>query len=231
MEFKNFEIEVKATDEQDGIGTFKAYGSTFGNIDRVGDRVMPGAFKSAKAKSTLLLWQHNTNEVIGGFTDMHEDDKGLFVEGELNLDVQRGREAYSLLKRRHINSLSIGYTIPKNGASIAPDGIRELKKVNLAEISLVSIPANPKALIRAVKSDVGVTIREFEQSLKSEFTRSEIEKITRIAKSQFAFEIPDERDAVGNDNERDAVSTNQEILSKLHELRDAFDPMISLISK
>src|SRR5581483_8260927 len=101
---KAFPFQLKDFDDEKGI--VKGYLSTFDNIDGQGDRVKPGAFKRTlqnkyeykKANNTKyimpLLWQHKEAEPIGGYTEAKEDEKGLFVELELDLDVQKGREAY-----------------------------------------------------------------------------------------------------------------------------------------
>lgn len=229
MELKSFDLEMKADDADEG--TFKGYLSTFGNVDRVNDIILPGAFKSAKAKKTLLLWQHDTHEVIGGFKELREDEKGLYVEAELNMDVQRGREAHALLKKGHINSMSIGYIVEEKNQDFRADGVREIKKVELFEGSLVSIPANPKALVRGVKSDDLKTIRAFEAELSGDFSRKEIAKIMSCAKNYIAFDKPDERDAVGDDGLRDAPILTEEMKSQLVELRDAFKGFETLISQ
>ena len=112
-------LNFKALDESKG--TFSGYLSTFGNVDYGNDAVQPGAFSKTirEAKSTTqqaespylfpILWQHNRDEPIGGFTDMREDAKGLYVEGELDLDIPQGQRAYSGLKKRYIRGMSIGY--------------------------------------------------------------------------------------------------------------------------
>lgn len=232
-EFQSFDFELKEIGEgDDSIGTFKGYGSTFNNVDRVNDIVMPGAFKGSigNPKKIAFLWQHDTKEVIGGFTKLEEDEKGLYMEGEFNLDVQRGKEAYALMKKGHINSFSIGYQTKKD--NWRADGVRELIKVKLHEVSAVTIPANPKATRTSVKQDIDVTIREFEkQLLEGSFGRKEAREIISIAKDNFAFKSPDTQDAIGNEAMQDAGTLNEEQLAGIIGLRDAFKALDSLISK
>jgi hypothetical protein len=80
---------------------------------------------------------------------MQEDDKGLFVKGEL-APTDLGKEIHTLLKMEAVRGLSIGY-IPKE-VDYDSDGVRLLKEVELLEVSIVSIPMNPKAQIAHVKS-------------------------------------------------------------------------------
>ena len=42
---------------------------------------------------------------------MYEDDKGLAVDGELLLDIQKAQEARTLVKNNAIDGLSIGFRI------------------------------------------------------------------------------------------------------------------------
>ena len=65
-------------------GEFEGYGSIFGVKDSYDDIVIPGAFANSlsawKAKGALpsMLWQHQMAEPIGIYTEMREDDVGLF---------------------------------------------------------------------------------------------------------------------------------------------------------
>ena len=69
-------------------GEFEGYGSVFGVEDSYGDVVIRGAFAVSlakwKEKSRLpaMLWQHNMSEPIGIYTEMREDDVGLYVKGQ-----------------------------------------------------------------------------------------------------------------------------------------------------
>jgi len=147
---KDFNLKIKAIDDS---GIFEGHAAVFGNKDLVDDVIVPGAFKKTLSEHSELpiLWQHDTREPIGVTLEAAEDQKGLRVKGQLNLDVARGREAYSLLKQGAIKGLSIGYNVVKEAWQ---DSVRQIKEVRLWEWSLVTFPANPLAQVEAVKAVV-----------------------------------------------------------------------------
>lgn len=128
-------------------GWLIAYAAIFGNLDRIGERIAPGAFAQsiAAAPSIPFLWQHNQSAPIGRVIKMAEDGKGLLIEARLNLDVETGREAYALVKSGDIDSLSIGFRVVEREGNV-------LRQIELLEISLVSVPANAEAKVVAVKT-------------------------------------------------------------------------------
>jgi len=165
---KAFSFHAKDFDDEKGI--VKGYLSTFDNIDDQGDRVRPGAFKrtlqnkyeykKANNKRYImpLLWQHDPNNPIGGYLEAKEDNIGLFVELEIDLDVQKGKEAYSALKKGYVFQQSIGYdTIKSDYVKIDGKMIRDLVELRLWEGSLVTFPANEEAVVTDVKSASGKT--------------------------------------------------------------------------
>lgn len=165
MERQDFNLEIKAIDES---GVFSGYASTFGNEDLGGDIVQKGAFTktlSKGAESVLMFYQHDSAEIIGEFTKLHEDEKGLFFEGKLFIDdIQRAKETRFLMQKKKLKAVSIGYTIESKGFDA--DGRRLLKEIDLKEISVVTFPMNEMATIDAVKSVEEMTEREFEKSLR-----------------------------------------------------------------
>lgn len=180
MNRKSFNLEIKAVQED---GFFSGYGAVFGNIDWYNDVILPGAFTAslakwrAKNKMPPVLWNHNDSEPIGVYTNIYEDEKGLYVEGKLLIDdVPRAKSTHALLKAGAIDGLSIGYSTKK--ANQQGNGVRELIEVELDEISIVTQPANERSVITSVKSklDEGElpTLPEFEKFLReSGFSKSQ----------------------------------------------------------
>ncbi len=192
-------LEIKSLKDS---GEFEGYGSTFGGEpDAYGDVIAEGAYSDSlaahKAKGTMpkLFWQHNADEPIGKWTDAVEDTHCLLMRGKLNMDVQRGREAYALLKAGDIDGLSIGYRIKEYSVD-TDTGIWTLEKLDLIEVSIVSVGANENAVVQSVKAAKAVhdlteklkagdrlTEREFETWLKGlqlGFSNSQAERAARL---------------------------------------------------
>lgn len=169
MKTKDFALQVKDLSED---GTFEGYAATFGNVDQGGDLVEPGAFidslvKARKDGRTVpMLWQHDQREPIGVWDDIAEDAKGLYVSGRLILDGDPvAQRAYGKLKAKALGGLSIGYRVPPGGEEIDEKrrGVTRLKKVDLREISLVTMPMNIEARVTAVKHE---RMEEFARRLR-----------------------------------------------------------------
>ncbi len=151
LTYKSYSLDIKEfTDE----GTFCGYGAVFDNVDDYDDVIVHGAFtKTIGVKTPVMLWQHSSDQPIGVYTVMKEDDIGLWLEGRLLLDIPKAKEAHILLKNRAIRGLSIGYVpVAWEWEQRDDNYIRKLKEIDLWEVSLVTFPANPKALIDDVKS-------------------------------------------------------------------------------
>jgi HK97 family phage prohead protease len=156
-------VELKAG--KDGW-SFSAYASTFGNLDHTGDVILAGAFDATLLNRTFrpLLWQHDMREPIGIEKSLAPDGKGLLGNWEL-IDTQRGSDAYKLLKRGAIRSMSIGY-IPEV-VEFDASGIRLIRQIDLLENSVVSIPANEMATVTSVKAlDIAVPFENLIAQLK-----------------------------------------------------------------
>lgn len=193
MQHMDFGLEVKALDD---AGTFEGYASTFGNVDNGGDKVMPGAFVEGlaearrKGRTVKMLWQHDPDQPIGVWDDMAEDAKGLRVKGRLVLEVPKAREAHALAQAGALGGLSIGYRTKE----AAPEGnVRLLKKLDLFEVSMVTMPMNERAKFTAIKTDglediteklrAGdrLTEREFETLVKGlGLSNSQAERAARV---------------------------------------------------
>jgi HK97 family phage prohead protease len=162
MERQSFGFEIK---DIDNAGVFEGYASTW-DLDRVGDRIVRGAFKKTIAKSggkVAVRWLHA--EPIGVGIEAKEDARGLYVKGKLVLTVQRAQEARDLVAAGAVQHMSIGYRVPRDGWDMDGD-VRLLKEIDLLEYSLVDQPANPHTSITRMKSVGDLTEREFEELLR-----------------------------------------------------------------
>lgn len=164
-------IELKFDGGGDAVTgmKFQGYGAVFGNVDKGGDMIEPGAFagfladmRSGKQEWPAMLSQHGAMGLtsqdltpVGIWHDLAEDGKGLMTEGEF-ADTERGVELYKLGKmkpRPAITGLSIGYIAKESTPRTMPDEPRRrLKRIDLIEISPVTFPMNGKARISSVKS-------------------------------------------------------------------------------
>lgn len=184
----DFAYDLKANGD---TGTFTGYGSVFNVTDRGGDIVAPGAFAetlaAAKTAGRLpaLLWQHRQAEPIGVYTSMDEDAIGLRVEGKLALKTARGAEAYELMKMGAISGLSIGYRV-RDDSWDRVTGVRTIKKADLIELSLVTLPMNDAARVASVKNiEDFESLAEIERHLRDAggFSRSEATALVSRIKS------------------------------------------------
>lgn len=148
-----FEIK-QFNEEDDDFFVFEGFASTFGNLDLVDDIVMRGAFvNSIEKQLPVVLWQHSSHEPIGITIKAEETSEGLFVRGQLPKDdtFVKGRVAPQM-RIKSIKAMSIGFRIIDQELDLEDPRIRRIKEVDLLEISLVTFPANPKAVITAVKT-------------------------------------------------------------------------------
>lgn len=142
--------DIKAVGDQ---GIIEGWASVFGGKpDSYGDIVVKGAFAdSIKSRTPKFLWQHDLSTPIGKTLSLEETDYGLFGKWQL-AKTKSATDAYELIKEGLTDGLSIGYYTKES--EYDADGHRLLQKVDLLEVSAVTIGANDRALITGVKSDV-----------------------------------------------------------------------------
>lgn len=140
------------------VGVIKGFASTYNNVDRGNDVIRPGAFADSlkrhrdEDRQIRMFFQHNQMFPIGGFPikDMVDNEKGLFVVGNINLKADKGLSTFELIKQGVITDLSIGFSVNENFTD--DDGINNLTDVSLWEISAVTEPMNTEANILEVKT-------------------------------------------------------------------------------
>lgn len=175
FETKLFDIsDAAGVDNEHVAGYFEGLCST-SDLDRVGDIVEPTAFRDTKAADVRLLWQHRQTEPIGVIEDMQIQAKGVRIRAAI-ANTTQGRDVMTLLRLGAIRCTSIGYTVPQGGSRIEqikgadgkPQRVRRINRLVCHEVSIVSVPANPAAIITQVKSEAGdyASPVEFERALR-----------------------------------------------------------------
>ena len=187
-------VEFKLDEARKGF--FSGYASVFNGVDSYGDTILPGAYKRTikrRERPVQMRWNH-FGPVIGKWLRMEEDEKGLYVEGELTPGHSVAEDAYALLKHGAVDGLSIGYRpvkIEDHG-----DGKRTLKEIELVEISVVESPADLSARVGDVKSalDEAESLKDIEALLRDAagFSRADATALVSRIKSLSRGERDDE---------------------------------------
>lgn len=144
-------------------GRFSAIVSAFDVLDSQGDVVDRGAFAESvervKAGEVLpLVWSHDYRDpfaIIGEITAMEEVEKGLYIEGQLDVDESpMAAQVYRQMKKRRLKEFSIGGEIvewywdePKD----APASFH-IKKLDLWEAGPCFKGANPNTELLSIKA-------------------------------------------------------------------------------
>lgn len=152
-------------------GIFTGYAAVFGGVDSFGDTIVKGAFKETlegRKHPVRMFNSHNPSRPIGKWLSLKEDSTGLLVEGELTPNHTDAQDVFASMLHGAIDGLSIGFKVPIGGAEDTDEGGRRLAKINLIEISPVSMPADDDARIATVKSEIQEieTIRDVEVFLR-----------------------------------------------------------------
>lgn len=143
-------IEVKSFDDDKRIIEGVA---TTPSPDRMKDRVNP---LGAKFQLPIpFLWQHQHDAPVGHVVDADPKKTGIGFKAQIASIDEPGRlkdrldEAWQSLKLRLVRAVSIGFTPLK--WSFLDDGGIDFEEWDWLELSGVTIPAQPEAVISAVK--------------------------------------------------------------------------------
>lgn len=161
IETKFFGGRIVETKEEtrngEPVGILAGYGATW-DIDRgaygIRDQFVRGAFADSirehQAKGRPIRLKNQHNELIGGIPieNVREDEVGLYIIGEVNLNLQLGREVMSLARQKVLTDFSIGFSVVE---FTEDEGLRKITKAVIFEISSVEEPMNPHAIITEVK--------------------------------------------------------------------------------
>lgn len=151
IQYKNNGLELKDIDEKAGI--IKGYASVFGNSDSDGDVIIKGAYTKTIAENKnriAFLYQHDITKPIGKNLHLEEDSYGLKFEAQFS-NSSLGRDVAIMAGEGIIKEVSVGFRTVKG---VARENHYEIQETKLYEYSLVTLAANPLALVTNIKSEL-----------------------------------------------------------------------------
>ena len=125
------------------------------------ETIKPGAFAASLASQADVrcLVDHDDSRLLGrtrsGTLRLFETREGLAFEIVLP-DTTLGRDVHALAKRGDLSGMSFGFTVPRNGDAWPTANTRELRSVNLAEVSVLHrLPAYDATTVSARARQLG----------------------------------------------------------------------------
>ena len=158
MFYKNFDL-IKSDED---AGKISGYFSTYDRIpDSYGDVIAKGAFTETIQKRKEsghpfpLCFNHDLNQIIGALypEDIEDTDQGPLMTASF-FDTPLAQEKRALVKSGVVYQFSFMYDVLEAGPTTLENGTKanELKKLDLFEVSIVPVPANPRAEVTDVKA-------------------------------------------------------------------------------
>lgn len=175
LEYKRIDSALVkfAFDGESGSGAFSGYGSVFGNVDSYGDVVERGAYAEtldAFLASGFIAIGHDWSATPVAYpTSAYEDDYGLHLTAQFH-STAAAQDARAVMRERIAAGksvgLSIGYRV--RDSVDREDGVRELRGVDLFEVSIVTVPANRSAVVTGAKSGLhaGLSFAEHSDAVR-----------------------------------------------------------------
>lgn len=162
MKTKNLIVSIKADDVDHAQGIFTGYASVFGNVDSYGDMVVKGAFTESlksygeNGAGVPCYWSHQMSNPLmnlGQTLEAKEDERGLFVKVQLDLDNPNAVYTLKLIKEGRVKQMSFAFDIEDYAWAESDEHGKyfELRKLKLHEVSVVQVGANQETELLDVK--------------------------------------------------------------------------------
>lgn len=160
MERRTFEVKQKGR-------TLYGYAALFDSTTELGgfnEVIRPGAFTRTLAADSAAgiraIYEHDARSLLGkvgsGTLRLSEDDTGLAFELDLP-NTTLGNDLAELVKRGDVSGCSFGFLPVEDTWQDRPTPLRELRDVDLFEITLTATPAYPETSVQ-VRSKQGLKL-------------------------------------------------------------------------
>lgn len=199
----------------DEAGTISGYFSTYDRIpDSYGDVIAKGAFtETIKAREESghpfpLCWNHDLDQIIGKVDKIEDTEKGPLMTASF-FDTPLAQEKREIVKSGVVFQFSFAYDVKDAAVVTLEDGTKanELRQIDLFEVSIVPIPANPRAEVTSIKSEEPEVKAGRRNSKKD---ADVINQIITLAQSLLDDEVVEEEPEVIGEDEVKANEASEE---------------------
>jgi len=203
---------IKSNTEEAWV--IRGYAAT-SDLDRQNDVISPDALKKAAEelkKNTTVFYEHKHDQFpIGRVLDTGVDSKGLWVEVLIS---KTAKEVWTLIEEGVLNKFSIGGKVLKADSKydkVSSIGYNYITDLELYEISIVGLPANPKASFSIISGIKKAYLTQ--EKLQNVLEKLGGEKIMAIEKKDDIKTEP-------------VIEKKEEVIEKKEELKQEETPKV-----
>ena len=219
--------------------TFSGYFSTI-DKDRGNDITLPTAFNETMPRymeNPVLLLNHSVDNIVGQVLEYKIDNKGVWIKAGIQGLTSLGRDVAALVKAGILKTMSFAYDVIE--ADWGRDGNPNiLKKVELYEVSLATIPMNTIALISEAKAK-GINLDNSTINLlspkggrkKGDVQMSAIAEITALEKKVDDFLGPSGTVKTAMEKAEEQLMNMQKTVEDLHRMHALSKEKVSALEK
>ncbi|MCY3020186.1 MAG: phage major capsid protein [Planctomycetota bacterium] len=178
------------TSNDAGAGWVEGVVAVYGNVDLQDEIMAPGCFGESLAQmvpagKVKLMIRHlsgggDTAEVIGTVTQAREDPRGLWIHAQFS-NAATAQETRTKILEGHVKGLSVGFLgLEYEWAEVNGKKVKVWTKCMLADATVTTRPANPKAVITAAKTYTMLQETEAESTERRQ--RDHAERARKLAR-------------------------------------------------
>ncbi len=225
-------IDLKTIDnveDNNFIGQIAGYAIVFSkpSID-IGmiEYIEPQALNNVDLSKVLALYNHDFGNVLGrvdsGTLKLSVDETGLYFV--LNIpDTTVGHDVYTNIKAGNLQGMSFGFSVAKNGDSVARQNGKVIRHVNnidqINEISVVSVPAYEDTAVQVTRSAEQKEDEVMnEQNVNNQQKTDDMKELLQVVK-----ELKTDLEAFKKTDESNKMNPTTNVATPLEEERSALN--------
>lgn len=180
------------------------------SLDRHGDRINPKGWDLENfKKNPVIMLNHNYSQFpIGKAINIKRKENTLIFDIQFSKTLELAKQAFGLVKEGIMKAWSVGFIVLEWGKAGSDYTI---EKMELLELSLVGIPANPNALLNSLEPKQQEMVNSFITLIKSmEVTPDKENKAENEPNKEVAVEVKEEEKGVHISSEDDETETEED---------------------